>query len=142
MSCNGCFTDPCCCGRPLPPACNCPPSPIPPWARATQSPLTQTLADNSVPLLLDPDITYLNAASPLVPPAIIPLVLPNGNFLKQIKRIYIPGNAVATSATWLITGTFAGGFTHLQFDRLGTSVWLEWDGSSWQLIGGNATLTP
>lgn len=136
MSCNNCNTSPCCCYRP-PPACNCPPSPIPPWSRPTQSPLNQTLVDTAIPLVLDPDVTYLRNAGSVDPLA---LVLPNGNFLKQTKQIMIPTDQIATTSTWIVSGTFAGGFTHCQFDAVGTYALLQWDGFGWQFMGGNATL--
>lgn len=95
--------------------------------------------DNSVAqILLDPDITYLKQSGNVTNN----LALPNGNFLKQIKRIYIPGGTIATSVTWIISGTFANGFTSIKMDRLGYSAWLEWDGTSWQIFAGNATPQP
>lgn len=142
MSC-GCGTFGCYggCGYQVqPPACNCPPSPTPPWSRPTQSPLNQMLVDTAVPIVLDPDITYLNQSQSQSAPINNAMVLPNGNYLKQMKRIYIPGSAIATTATWILSGTFAGGFGHLTFNTIGTAAWLEWDGTSWQLIGGNAAL--
>lgn len=136
MSCNNCSTNPCCC-QSQPPACNCPPSPIPPWARPTQNPRVQTLVDNTVPLVLDPDVAYLNQVGG-GPNA---MVMPNGNFLKQMMRIYVLSGTIATTATWVFTGLFAGGFTHLTFNTTKYSALLEWDGAAWQLVGGNAGLT-
>lgn len=140
MSCT-CTSTPCCC-TPQPPACNCPPSPEPPWARATQSPLVQTLVDTSVPIVLDPDITYLNQTQAAGAPITNAMVLPNGNHLKQMKRIYVVSQSIASTATWVVAGLFAGGFTKLKFDTLGYSAFLEWDGTAWQLVGGNAALIP
>jgi hypothetical protein len=101
--------------------------------------LSQVIVDNTVAqILLDPDITYLNQAGN----ATNNLSLPNGTFLKQMKRIYIPAQTIATSVTWVVSGTFSGGWTSLQFDRQGFSALLEWDGQGFQLIGGNATLKP
>ena len=134
MSCN-CNNLPCTCCTPPQPACNCPPSPIPPWARDVQSPLVDTLYQNGT-LLLDPDISYLRAAAPAGPYSV---VLPNGNYRKQMKRIYVPTDLVATTAVWTVTGTFAGGFTKLTFNNVGFSIFLEWDSAGWQVIGGNAT---
>lgn len=120
------------------PASNCPPSPLPPWSRPTQSPLSQIIVDNTVAqILLDPDITYLNQAGV----GTNNLALPNGNFLKQMKRIYVNSAVIATTVTWVVSGTFAGGFTKLQFDRIGYSAFCEWDGSAWFLFAGNATLS-
>lgn len=140
MSCNNCGFNPCSCnGTPPMPASNCPPSPLPPWSRPVQSPLSQVIVDNTVAqILLDPDITYLNQAGN----GTNNLALPNGNFLKQMKRIYIPGQTIATSVTWIVAGTFAGGFTSIKFDRIGFQAWLEWDSTAWQLFAGNATLQP
>lgn len=125
--------------KPPPPASNCPPSPTPPWARPSQSPLTQVIVDNTVAqILLDPNITFLNQ----VGGGPNSIALPNGAFLKQYKEIYIPTQTIATTATWNVAGSFAGGFTKLVFNALGYSALLQWDGAGWQLIGGNAALTP
>lgn len=130
-------------GNPPQPASNAPPSPLPPWQRPTMSPNTQVLVDNTVAqIVLDPDITFLNQPSPDSPLVVNTVALPNGNNVKQTKRIFIPSQTIATSATWLVKGTFAGGFTTLQFDRLGFNALLEWEGSAWSMIGGNATLQP
>lgn len=133
MSCT-CNTTPCGCGQRPAPACNCPPSPIPPWDRAVQSPLIDTLVQNGT-LLLDPDVSYLVAALPNGPFAV---VLPNGNYLKQMKRIYVPATSAANSATWVVSGTFSAGYTTLMFNSLGLSAFLEWDGGGWQYLGGSA----
>lgn len=132
------------CGcTPQAPACNCPPSPIPPWARTTQSPLVQTVSDATVTtLLLDPDITYLSASQVSGTPITFNLILPNGNYLKQMKRIYVPTAFIATTATFIVSGTFGGGFTSLTFNTVGFSALLEWDGTGWQMIGGNALFIP
>lgn len=134
MSCT-CNSTPCGCGwgRPPAPACNCPPSPIPPWDRAVQSPLIDTLVQNGT-LLLDPDVSYLVATLPNGPFAV---VLPNGNYLKQMKRIYVPAASAANSATWVVSGTFSAGYTQLTFNSLGLNAFLEWDGTAWQLISGS-----
>ena len=42
------------------------------------------------------------------------------------------------SATWSLTGTFAG-FTSLTFDADGYTAVLEWVDTAWVMIGGNAT---
>lgn len=133
MSC-GCNSFPCNCCKPPPPACNCPPSPIPPWDRPSQSPQNQVLVDNSIPIVLDPDVTYLQASLPGGP---INMVLPNGNFLKQMKRIMIPQNFIANTQTWVVSGTFSAGYATLTFNNLGTYALLEWDGFGWQIVGGN-----
>lgn len=137
MTCNGCQTSPCCCHQ-LPPACNCPPSPQPPWSRPVQSPLIQTLSSNLVPLVLDPSIAYLSQTSPT--PVTNNMAMPNGNYLRQQFTFIIPNAAIATTVTWVFTGNFAGGFTMLTFNTLGYTAVVEWDGSAWQLMSGNATL--
>lgn len=47
------------------------------------------------------------------------------------------------SAAWTVTGTFAG-FTQARLgvygEQVGYSLLVEWDGSQWQWVGGNATL--
>jgi len=69
------------------------------------------------------------------------VALPNGNYQRQNKRAFILGSAVANTAFFKITGTFAAS-TSIMLGRFGTftasSAELEWDGSAWQLIGGSA----
>lgn len=103
------------------------------------SPLYQTLTSNGT-LQLDPDITYLRATGVSTGP--YTAVLPNGNFIQQMKRIYIPTDVIANTATWTITGTFAGGFTSLTMNTLGYSAFLEWDSAGWQIVAGNAIPNP
>lgn len=125
--------------------CNTPPmvpAPRAPWAREVQSPLAQTLVDAAVSLALDPQVTYLAAYQSQAQPITYNLQLPPGNYPQQFKRLYIPTNYIAQTATWTITGTFAGGFTSLTFNSQGYAALLEWDGSGWQMIGGNAILNP
>jgi len=70
--------------------------------------------------------------------AAYPVVLPNGNYPRQIIRIYIPGSNIPVSpASFQVAGTFAG-FNTLTFNSVGFSAVLEWDSSAWQLIGGSA----
>ncbi len=76
-----------------------------------------------------------------LPGANIAVTLPAGNSLKQMKRIYIPTANVANTRTFVVSGTYAGGFTNLTFNALGTYALLEWDGSGWQMVGGNAALS-
>jgi hypothetical protein len=133
MSCTTCWETPCGCHAPAP-ACNCPPSPIPPWDRSVQSPLQDILVQNGT-LLLDPAVSLLEALAPLGPFAV---VLPNGNPRQAYKEIYIPGGSVTGTATWVVSGTFSAGFTQLTFNQLATSAFLRWDGAGWQIVGGNA----
>lgn len=130
----------CGCGN-LPPACNCPPSPNAPWQRESMSPLIQTLYDGAVAISLDPNTCYLNQTQTPTAPINTAMVLPNGNFPKQSMSIFIVSSALATTATWTFSGTFAGGYTKLMFNNFGFSALLFWDGSAWQLTGGNAILT-
>jgi hypothetical protein len=127
----------------LPPACNCPPSPTPPWARESQSPQVDWHYDASIPQLsLDPQMTILSQTQSSGAPINNAMVLPNGSFVKQSKSIYIDSSVLTTTATWTVAGIFAGGFTKLVFNTLGYSALMFWDGTSWQLTGGNAILTP
>lgn len=119
------------------------PAPLAPYERLTQSPLSNTIGDASIPNIpLSPEVTYLIGTAAAAPGGSYALTLPPGNTQQLFKRIYIPGGSVAGTATWVITGTFAGGFTKLTFNALATAAVLEWDSSSWQLIGGNAILSP
>jgi len=116
------------------------PSPIPPWHRPVVSPNVETLTednDNGT-MSLSMDTTYLNTSvlkqnheDPYV------VALPDGNYKRQIKRIYIPKAIENTTAPWKLTGTFVG-FAWLRFDNIGRAAVLEWDGAGWHLIGGNA----
>lgn len=119
---------------------NAPPSPLPPWLRPVSSPVTEELTAAGA-ISLTTDTTYLNASSADIDqPFICPLA--DGNYIRQIKRVYVKGSKVsAGSATWTITGTFAG-FTSATLDSTGSSLVLEWDGDAWHMIGGNATATP
>jgi hypothetical protein len=119
------------------------PAPLAPYERLVQSPLANIIGDASIiNIPLSPEVTYLQGAATAAPGGTYALTLPPGNTQQLFKRIYIPGALVVGTATWVITGTFAGGFTKLTFNALATSAVLEWDGSSYQLIGGNAILSP
>lgn len=143
MNC-GCGTPTNCTCRHQEPACNCPPSPEPPWARAVQSPQTQLLGGAGV-VSLTVDVTYLSqtAINPQDQSGNGPyaVTLPNGNYKRQYKRIFVVAGNAATTATFTVTGTFVG-FTSLTFNTLAWSAMLEWDGAGWQWIGGNAVINP
>lgn len=115
------------------------PSPTPPWHRPVQSPNTETLTeDNDAGTIsLNTDVTYLETellkATPDDPYVV---ALPNGNFKRQSKRIFVPKSFELTTAPWQVTGTFCG-FGYLLFSTLGRAAVLEWDGEGWQLTGGN-----
>jgi hypothetical protein len=116
-----------------------PPSPTPPWAREVQSPQTQTITGDGA-ISLTVDVTYLQQANPKDPQNLdtpYALTLPSGNYLRQNKRIFVPGSLSSTTAPFQVAGTFTG-FGSLLFNRQGWSAVLEWDGSGWSLIGGNA----
>lgn len=116
------------------------PSPIPPWHRPVVSPNVETLTedDDDGTLSLTMDTTYLNTDTLKETPTDPYVVaLPDGNFKRQCKRIYIPKDKENSTAPWKVTGTFVG-FTYLQLDTLGRAAVLEWDGAGWHLIGGNA----
>lgn len=115
------------------------PSVSPPWSRPTVSPQIQYLFDSGV-VVLTCVTTYLTQATPADPDNLdtpYALTIADGNYRQQRKEIFIPGDFVATTAPWNLTGTF-GGFTSITFNTLGTSAILNWDGSAWQLVGGNA----
>lgn len=117
-----------------------PPSRTPPWGRDSQSPVQETLTEenNNGTLSLEPRVTYLRSTVPPTSPATAYTVtLPAGTYARQEKRIYIPGDIVATTAPWKVAGTFLG-FGYLLFNSLGTSGVLEWDGNAWQWLGGTA----
>ena len=112
---------------------------LPPWQRLSQSPLPQTCVGADT-INLGPDLTYLNQVTPNVDGTPYMLALPDGNYLRQTKTIYVLGSAAAATAPWLLTGTFAG-FNSLLFNTTALEAVLEWDGSAWHLIGGTAQIS-
>lgn len=121
------------------------PSPIPPWHRPTQSPQVETFTEDNDggTLSLTMDVSYLNTSTLKEAPTDPYVVaLPDGNYKRQSKRIYIPKELLDTSAPWKVTGTFVG-FGWLTFrgseGGAAMSAVLEWDGSGWHLVGGNAS---
>lgn len=128
--------DPALCCDPSPPACNCPPSPLPPWHRESRSPLSQTLTeDGTVSLTADP--TYLSVAEAKDPVSNYIATLPNGNRKGQNKRILIPSTVIEETQTWTLQGTFVNASSYT-FDGLGFNALFEWDGGAWHFMGGNA----
>lgn len=119
-----------------------PPSPTPPWARPVQSPSIQYLYDDTSvgdEITLNEDTTYLVSTTPKDPLDLdVPyeLLLPDGTYPRQTKRIYVQKTNSLTTAKWQVTGTIVG-CTSLVFDTIGWSAVLEWDGSGWQQVGGN-----
>ena len=90
---------------------------------------------------LTSDPSYLDrlGQNPSVP---VNITIPDGNHKGQSKRIYIRGEKLATTETFILSGNFAG-FTSLTFDGVGFSAVLEWDGSSsWLFLAGNAAQNP
>lgn len=139
MSCN-CNSFPCVCApflvccEPMPAASNAPPSPTPPWARATQTGLSQLL-EEAGNVSLTQDETYLDALATAFPSGVA-ITIPNGNYQGQKKQIYLTGD-LALTATFNLAGTFQG-FTSLSFTAVGQTALLSWNGASWAMIGGNA----
>jgi hypothetical protein len=118
------------------PACNCPPSPLPPWARPVQSTVTQLLQDAGN-ISLNNQTTFLDAGAG----SGLAITIPDGNYVDQYKTIQVVSARVGVSAdceTWTLAGTFAG-FTTLTFDNIGYIAQLKWDGDAWVFLSGNAT---
>lgn len=115
------------------------PSPVPPFHRDTQSPQTQTLmGDGAISLTMDTTYLVQDAPKdPQNPDTPYALTLANGSFKRQVKRIYVPNANADTTAKFEVSGTFVGSAT-LLFSPIGWSAVLEWDGSGWHLVGGNA----
>lgn len=122
------------------------PSPEPPWNRPAKSPLTYSIFTDGT-MVLTYDTTYLDSTiirtvASVVSPYVI--TFPNGIYIRQIVRIYIPGKNLLpfTSAQFSVLGTFAG-FTSLLMGDLATSnaAMCEWDGVAWHFYG-NATVVP
>jgi hypothetical protein len=87
---------------------------------------------------LTQDVTYLATETAKEDPDDPYVVaLPDGNYKRQSKRLYIPSEIRETTAPWKVTGTFAG-FGFLGFNGIAMAAVLEWDGSGWHLVGGNA----
>jgi len=89
---------------------------------------------------LTEDVTYLISDTPKdagdlsVPYAV---VLPDGNSLRQTKRIYVKKDNSLTTAKFQVAGNFIG-CTYINFDTIGWSAVLEWVGDGWTMVGGNA----
>lgn len=115
------------------------PSPIPPWARPVQSPFMQVCTGNDT-IDLGPDVTYLNQTNPQAGGAPYQLTLPNGNYMRQMKRILVLGSAIPNTAEFQLLGQFAGAGS-LLFNSAATEAVLEWDSTCWHLIGGSAATT-
>lgn len=112
------------------------PAPIPPWSRPVQSPDVQTLTGPGA-IDLGPDVTYLNQLTPNAGGTPYPLTIPNGNYQRQMKRIFILGSTVPNTAEFQLFGQFANS-NSLLFNNEATEAVLEWDGTAWHLIGGTA----
>lgn len=117
------------------------PAPVPPWARpaAMQATQEQVLTGTSIAITAGPEKTFLCQSGPTI---VNNMTLPNGNSPGQFKDILIPQTFIPTTATWIITGSFAGGFATLTLDNISFNTMLEWDGSAWQIVGGNGRLSP
>lgn len=123
-----------------PKSSNMPPSPTPPWmSRGAQNPLVQVISMNDT-VNLGMQATFLNQVLN-TPPAPVTVNLPNGNFVNQAVQIMIRSDLIAGTETFIVVGTFAGGFTKLTFNTIGWSALLMWDGAGWVLQGGNAALS-
>lgn len=109
---------------------------IPIWEQPVQSPVTQTLFEPGT-ISLAAGATYLDSISPPTNNDAHVAVLPDGNYKRQIERIYVPKTRETDTARWRVTGTFVK-FVSLLFTDIGHSAVLEWDGDGWHLIGGNA----
>lgn len=112
------------------------PAPQPPWSRPVQSPYVQIMQGDGV-IDLTTDLTLLSQPTPKVGANHYFVTLPNGFYLRQQKRIYIQGNMLNATAQFLVVGSIAG-CASLLFNNAAFSVQLEWDGFTWQNIGGNA----
>jgi len=115
-----------------------PPSPIPPYARQTQSPLTQTLTDTGA-VSLTTNTTILDAAAA---DDAIAISLADGSYEGQLKTIRVDETRITDgSATWTLSGTFAN-FTTITFDATSINAILQWGGTAWFLAGGQPTVNP
>lgn len=113
-----------------------PQSPVPPFYRDPQGNIMQTLTGPGAAQLGE-GVTYLNSTTG-GPHA---LTIPSGQYKGQVHRIMVKGDIVATTATWNLTGSFITPITGFDFDSIGQSLVLEWDGAAWHNTGGNATPT-
>jgi hypothetical protein len=112
------------------------PAPTPPWLRPVQSFAVQNcFGDDAIDLGMD--VTYLMQTSPKSDNSPYRLTLPNGNYQRQFKRVYVHSSTAANTAPFLLVGAFVG-FASLIFNNTAFSAVLEWDGGAWQFAGGNA----
>lgn len=105
---------------------------VPPWERVG-TPGIQTITGNGQ-ISLVADVTHLNQSTPSADGGDYQVTLPNGTTPRQIKRVYVTQSA---SAHFTVSGQFANGGS-LRFYDIAQSAVLEWDGTNWHLIGGNA----
>lgn len=112
-----------------------PPSKIPPYHRPIVQLERETLTAAGT---VSKEVCYLNATSG----GPFDVVLENGTFERQWCQVFILGENArkGISADFYLVGNFAGGFNAAHLSNTGTSLTVEWDGSTWQFLGGNAEL--
>jgi hypothetical protein len=115
------------------------PSPTPPWARPVMSPMTESLqGDGTISLTVD--TTYLDQTAAKDDGSPYAILLPDGNFIRQYKTLFVPKPNETSSALFRVTGTFTG-FGTLLMGPTRTAAMLQWDGHGWHWVGGNAELS-
>ena len=120
-----------------------PPSPTPPWNRPLQCANAETLNQSGpISLTVDPSFLVRQAVTPSVPQS---MTIPNGNFVGQVKTVIIPGamliGPLGPSEVWNIAGAFSG-YSSLTMNNTAFNAILQWDGTYWQLMAGNAVTNP
>jgi hypothetical protein len=115
-----------------------PPSQIPPWKRPLLTPQIQTVTGNATLSINYPYTQLIQATPPTSPATGYVVTLPGGAYVGQTLVIFIPGTSISTTANFILLGTFAGGNASYRFNNAAYMAVLQWDGTSFQLIGGNA----
>lgn len=112
-----------------------PPSPTPPWSRPVRTPAKQVIFEDDT-ISLESDTTYFEKeiGDPSAP---LSVVMPDGNYLGQNKKLLITEDKRPTTETINISGNFAG-INSLTLNTIGFNAVLEWDGAAWHLLAGNA----
>ena len=113
-----------------------PPMPVPPFHRPVARTVHQTVTGDTV-ISLSGEVTYLNNTTSKTGGAPYEVTLPNGSYVGQMHQFFIPKSNALSTARFVVIGSFAH-FTALLFNTRSHSAVLTWDGSGWNVVGGNA----
>lgn len=116
-----------------------PTSPPPPYARPTQSPVTDSIVGDGA-ISLATDTSFLEQSTPKNTEdesEAYAVTIASGAYKRQTKQVFVPASIGEDTALFRLTGTFAD-CVALLFNDVGQSAVLVWDGGAWHVVGGNA----